>query len=57
MKLNNQLKATGIHKNDHSIEIAESKKLKVLCMMFHPERMNKSQEVIDNYLKLFFKIK
>jgi len=57
MKVHNQLKATGIDKNDHSIEIAESKKLKVLCMMFHPERKNKSQEAIDNYLKFFFKIK
>lgn len=57
MKVHNQLKATGIHKNDHSIEIAESKKLNVLCMMFHPERKNKSQEAIDKYLKFFFKIK
>jgi putative glutamine amidotransferase len=57
MKVHNQLKASGIHKIDNSIEIAESKKLKVLCMMFHPERKNKSQEAIDNFLKFFFKIK
>ena len=57
MKGHNKLKAIGIHKNDLSIEIAESKKLNVLCMMFHPERKNKSQEAIDKYLKFFFKIK
>jgi hypothetical protein len=25
--------------------------------MFHPERYNRSQEVIDDYFKFFFKIK
>jgi putative glutamine amidotransferase len=57
MKVNEELKPTGIHKNDQSIEIAESQKLKILCLMFHPERYNRSQEVIDDYFKFFFKIK
>ena len=48
-------KIIGIHK-DNSIEIAHSKKFNILCMMFHPERKNRSQSIVNNivfdYLKL-----
>ena len=40
---------------DKSIEIAELKDEKVLCIMFHPERSNTSQKRIDNYITKFFK--
>tara|TARA_B100000242_G_scaffold290548_1_gene262133 strand:+ start:271 stop:885 length:615 start_codon:yes stop_codon:yes gene_type:complete len=42
---------------DKSIEIAELKDEKVLCIMFHPERSNTSQKRIDNYITKFFKKK
>lgn len=40
--------------NDGSIEIAEHKKKKVLCLMFHPERPMVSKNIILKYLKKFF---
>ncbi len=40
---------------DQSIEIAEHKKKKILCIMFHPERKMKSQQTVIKQLKKFFK--
>mgnify|MGYP001249479994 CR=1 FL=1 len=42
--------------SDRSIEIAELQRKNILCFMFHPERKNFSQKLIDNYFKSFFKI-
>ncbi len=39
---------------DGSIEIAEHKNKKVLCLMFHPERPMASKNIILKYLKDFF---
>lgn len=39
---------------DGSIEIAEHKTKKILCLMFHPERKMKSQTRILNSIKNFF---
>jgi len=39
---------------DGSIEIAEHKHKKVLCLMFHPERPMKSQQLILKSIKKFF---
>lgn len=39
--------------NDRNIEIIYSKSKKILGLMFHPERKNKSQIFIDNMLKSF----
>lgn len=45
-----------IKTNDGSIEIARIKKKKILCFMFHPERKNKSQKILNkivfNHLKI-----
>tara|TARA_B100001248_G_C27381624_1_gene457243 strand:- start:880 stop:1503 length:624 start_codon:yes stop_codon:yes gene_type:complete len=41
---------------DNSIEIAQSKKFKILCLMFHPERKNNSQKEIDQIIFSHFKI-
>jgi gamma-glutamyl-gamma-aminobutyrate hydrolase PuuD len=41
--------------SDGSIEIAEHKNKRLLCIMFHPERKNSSQKKIDIILKNFFK--
>ena len=40
---------------DGSIEIAEHKYKKILCLMFHPERPMKSQQQILKSIKKFFK--
>ena len=40
---------------DGSIEIAEGKTSKILCIMFHPERKNVSQFKINQIIKSFFK--
>jgi len=40
---------------DNSIEIAEHKSKKILCLMFHPERKMKSQKLILQSIKKFFK--
>ena len=39
---------------DGSIEIAEHKNKKILCLMFHPERSMVSKKIILKYLKNFF---
>ena len=39
---------------DGSIEIAEHKNKKILCLMFHPERSMVSKNLILKYLKSFF---
>ena len=41
--------------SDKSIEIAEHKNKKILCFMFHPERKNLSQKLINNYIINFMK--
>ena len=51
LKLSDDFETIGKHR-DNSIEIAYSKKKKLLCTMFHPERKNKSQQFIN---KLIFK--
>ena len=38
---------------DNSIEAAMIKKKKVLCVMFHPERKNISQSIVDKMVKMF----
>ena len=40
--------------NDDSIEIAEHKSKKILCLMFHPERKMPSQKIILKSIKNFF---
>lgn len=40
---------------DNSIEIAEHKNKRILCLMFHPERKMKSQKLILKSIKKFFK--
>ena len=39
---------------DGSIEIAEHRNKKILCLMFHPERSMVSKKIILKYLKKFF---
>jgi gamma-glutamyl-gamma-aminobutyrate hydrolase PuuD len=41
--------------NDGSIEIATHNSKKILCLMFHPERIMKSKNLILNSIKNFFK--
>ena len=43
--------------NDKNIEIAYSKKLKILGLMFHPERKNISQNKINQIINNFLKAK
>lgn len=54
--LSNSFNIISLHK-DQSIEIAEHKSKKLLCLMFHPERHNKTQNKIDKFMKSFFNIK
>tara|TARA_B100001564_G_scaffold356699_1_gene371424 strand:+ start:3241 stop:3858 length:618 start_codon:yes stop_codon:yes gene_type:complete len=35
---------------DDTIEISHSRKDKILCLMFHPERKNNSQKILDNLI-------
>ncbi|MDA9619234.1 gamma-glutamyl-gamma-aminobutyrate hydrolase family protein [Candidatus Pelagibacter bacterium] len=49
-------KVISVSSDKKSIEIAEYKKKKILCFMFHPERKNLSQTKIDSFFKSFFKI-
>ena len=42
--------------NDETIELAEYKKKKILCCMFHPERHNKTQKLVDKIILKHFKI-
>ena len=53
--LSNNFDIISLHK-DQSIEIAEHKSKKLLCLMFHPERHNKTQSKIDKFMKSFFNI-
>ena len=54
-KLPKHFKTIGTHQ-DNSIEIAYSKKLNILCTMFHPERKNKSQNTINNIIFKYLKL-
>lgn len=45
-----------IKHDDKTIEIAKSEKLKILCLMFHPERKNISQRVINKIVFSHLKI-
>ena len=40
---------------DGSIEIAEHKSKKILCLMFHPERKMKSDKLLVEAIRVFFK--
>ncbi len=40
---------------DGSIEIAEHKSKKILCLMFHPERNMKSDKLLVEAIRIFFK--
>ena len=42
---------------DKSIEIAENINKKILCLMFHPERYNPSQTIIDSIIVKLFSLK
>ena len=53
--LNENFKCIGKSK-DNSIEIAILKQKKVLCLMFHPERKNKSQKSINKLITNFLSI-
>jgi gamma-glutamyl-gamma-aminobutyrate hydrolase PuuD len=53
-KLPNDFKYVSMHQ-DGSVEIAEHKKKKILCLMFHPERKMNSQKNLLKVLKEFFK--
>ncbi len=53
-QLNNLFHIIG-KSSDKSIEIAELKNKKILCLMFHPERFNKDQKKIDNLVINFLK--
>ena len=52
----NNFNLVGKHMKDNSIEIISCKKKKILCLMFHPERVSKSQKKVDKIFKDFFKI-
>ena len=39
---------------DGSIEIAELKNKNLFCTMFHPERKNKSQKIVDKLIEKNF---
>ena len=51
-KLNEKFKIIG-RSTDKSIELAEMRGKKILCMMFHPERYNASQRQINILIKNF----
>lgn len=50
----NDFRKTGVHR-DGSIEILEHKTKKILCVMFHPERMMKSKIKIFSEIVKFFR--
>lgn len=54
-KLNKKFEVIAKSK-DNNIEIALLKNKKILGLMFHPERENKDQLIIDNIIKKFIKI-
>ena len=45
------------YSKDKNIEIAYSSKYRILGLMFHPERKNKSQKEINNIIQKFLKVK
>jgi gamma-glutamyl-gamma-aminobutyrate hydrolase PuuD len=45
----------GVHKEGY-VEIACSKKLNILCTMFHPERKNISQKYVNNLILKFLNL-
>ena len=45
------------YSKDKNIEIAYSNKYRILGLMFHPERKNKSQKEINNIIQKFLKVK
>ena len=53
--LNKNFKVLGKCK-DGSIEIAKVKNKNIFCTMFHPERYNKDQKIIDYFVKNIFSI-
>lgn len=55
-KISNKFDIISYH-SDKSIEIAELKEKKILCLMFHPERLNISQKEVDKYIINFFRKK
>ena len=56
IKLNNKLKKIAETK-DGNIEIAFSKRKRILGLMFHPERHNKDQIDVDKIIKKFINFK
>ena len=45
-----------IRHSDNSIELAKTSKYKILCLMFHPERQNTSQRIINKIIFSHLKI-
>lgn len=45
------------HHLDNTIEIMEHKKKRILCLMFHPERLSFDQKKVDKIFKNFFNLK
>ena len=41
---------------DDTIELSHSRKDKILCLMFHPERKNISQNIVDNLILTHFRL-
>lgn len=56
LKLNSDFRKIYTH-GDGTIEICESRRKKILCFMFHPERNSKDQEYIKKMIKKNFNIK
>ena len=56
IKLNDKLKKIAVTKNSN-IEIAFSKKKRILGLMFHPERYNKNQIDVDKIIRKFVNLK
>jgi len=54
-KLNNKFEVIAKSK-DNNIEIAQSNDKKILGLMFHPERKNKDQLIINKIIKKFISI-
>lgn len=54
-KLNNKFNIIARSKDDY-IEIAHLKNKKILGIMFHPERKNINQLIVDKIVKKFFRI-
>ena len=54
-KIGKEFEVLGTSK-DGSIELAKVKKYKTYCTMFHPERYNKKQNLIDKIIKKIFLI-